>query len=136
MTAFSLKGDIMKGLARAIEVISIGMVLYLITGAGALIVKEKALAYYSNCSQLAFVIGGGIILLGLFWLSGRDILLFAKTANFVGGPFLLSAVLALIFSGRATFIPPQYFIVFVIPGSIAALGWLEITNQKKLRKRE
>ena len=131
MTAFSL-----KGLARAIKLMSIVVALYLISGGGALIIKEKALAYYSNCSQLAFIVGGGIILLGLFWLSGRDILLFAKTANFVGGPFLLSAVLALIFSGRTTFIPPQYFVVFVIPGSIAALGWLEITNQKKLRKRE
>ena len=124
----------MKGLARAIKLMSIVLALYLMSGGGALVIKERTLTYYSNCSQLAFVIGGGIILLGLFWLSRKDILLFVKTANFVGGPFLLSAVLALIFSGRATFIPPQYFVVFVIPGSIAALGWLEITNQKKLRK--
>jgi len=68
MTAFSL-----KGLARAIKLMSIVVALYLISGGGALIIKEKALAYYSNCSQLAFIVGGGIILLGLFWLSGRDI---------------------------------------------------------------
>ena len=126
----------MHSLTQVVKVISVGLFLYPIVGLklqSLLVEKETDISYYCNCSQLAFITGASAIFLALAWMLRKDISQFEKTMKFIIGPFLCSIVLTFLFSGKATLIPPQYFTIFVMPGSIVILGLLEFIKERKLK---